>query len=213
VDEQGRIFWRIGALFAKRSHAEERHRGRGGVRWRLLELLNIYRILVATVTIIVAVTPPVATALEISAPTAVLVAGIAYFALGLLAIPTLAREWPNLWLQSQIEPILDLLAAAVIVQATGANLGILAAMLVPPAVVSASAAKIRTQAVFFAALAALTVLAAAVGAQLGDKLPIAIYTEAGLFGLGILAVALISHTLATRLLESEGLAFRQRQKL
>lgn len=213
MDGQDRIFWRIGALFAKRSHAEERHRGRGGVRWRLLELLNIYRILVATVTIIVAVTPPVASALHIAAPVAVFIAGVAYFVLGLLAIPTLAHEWPNLWLQSQIEPILDLLAAVVIIQATGANLGILAAMLVPPVAVSAAAAKTRKQAIFFAALAALTVLAAAVGSQVSKTLPIAIYTEAGLFGLGIMAVALVAHTLARRLLESEGLAFRQGQKL
>lgn len=183
------------------------------MRWRLLELLNIYRILVAATTIIVAVTPPITSALDIAAPLAVFGAGLAYMLLGLLAIPTLAHEWPNLWLQSQFEPILDLLAAAVIVQATGANLGILAAMLVPPAAVSAAAAKTRKQAIFFAALAALTVLAAAVGSQLSETLSIAIYTEAGLFGLGIMAVALVAHTLARRLLESEGIAFRQGQKL
>lgn len=183
------------------------------MRWRLLELLNIYRILLASATIIIAVTPQISAALHIAAPLPVAVAGIAYLLLGLLAIPTLAHEWPNLWLQSQLEPIIDLLAAVVIVQATGADLGILAALLVPPVGVSAAAARTRKQAVFFASLAALAVLAAAVGTQLGKTLPIAIYTQAGLFGLGIIAISLVANTLARRLLESEGLAFRQRQTL
>lgn len=212
MDGQGRLFWRIGSIFAKRSSPEERHIGRGGVRWRLLELLNIYRLVVASATIIIAGTPAIAAALQIAAPLAVTIVAIVYFLLGLLAIATLAHERPNLRLQSQVEPILDLLAAAVIVQATGADLGILAAMLVPPTGVSA-AANTRKQAVFFAALAALTVLAAAVGSQIGKALPIAIYTEAGLFGAGILAVSLVANTLARRVLESEGLALTQKQKL
>ncbi|MGH8160566.1 MAG: sensor histidine kinase [Gammaproteobacteria bacterium] len=183
------------------------------MRWRLLELLNIYRILVAGATIIVSVAPPIAHVLQMASPETVRVAGIAYLVFGLIAIHTLARERPNLWIQSQFEPIADLLAGAIIMQATGANLGILAAMLVPPAVVSAAAAKSRVRSVFFAALAALTVLAAAVGSQLSLSLPIAIYTQAGLFGLGILAIALISNTLAVTLLDKESLALTRGRAL
>ncbi|MGH8273667.1 MAG: sensor histidine kinase [Gammaproteobacteria bacterium] len=203
---EGRLFWRIGPIFAKRSTATERHGGRGGVRWRLLELLNIYRIIVAAATIVVAVAPPVARTLQVSSPEAVFAAGIIYLLFALIAIPTLAHERPGLWIQSQLEPIVDLLASAVIVQATGADLGILAAMLASPVAVAAAAATSRKQAVFFAALAALTVLAAAAGSQLSLALPPNIYTEAGLFGLGALALALVSHSLASRLLESEILA-------
>ncbi len=208
-----RLFWRIGPIFAKRTPTSERHRGRGGVRWRLLELLNIYRILIAAATIIVAVTPPIAHELRVASPHTVLVAGIVYLAFGLIAIRTLAREHPSLWVQSQFEPIADLLAGAIIVQATGANLGILAALLVPPAAVSAAAAKNRARSVFFSALAALTVIAAALGSQLSLSLPIAIYTEAGLFGLGIFAIALISNTLAVTLLDKESLALTRGRAL
>lgn len=213
ADGEGRLFWRIAPIFAKRSSAAERHRGRGGVRWRLLELLNIYRIMIAAATIIVALAPPIAHVLQVASPTAVLAAGIVYLLFALVAIPTLAHEHPNLWIQSQFEPIVDLLAAAIIVQATGANLGILAAMLAPPVAVAAAAAKNRKQAIFFAALAALTVLAAAVGSQLSLALPPTIYTEAGLFGIGALALALVSNSLAHSLLESESLAFNRWREL
>jgi two-component system sensor histidine kinase PilS (NtrC family) len=206
ADGKERLFWRIGPIFAKWPPAAGRHTGRGGVRWRLLELLNIYRIVVAAGTIVVAIAPPIARTLHVASPDTVFVAGIAYLAFALIAIPTLARENPPLWFQSQFEPIVDLLAASIIVQATGTDLGILAAMLAAPVAVAAAAAKNRSRAVFFAALAALTVLAAALGSQLSLALPITIYTEAGLFGIGMLALALVAHTLAVSLIESERLA-------
>lgn len=208
-----RTFWGIGAVFAKPAPGKSRHTGRGAVRWRLLELLNIYRILLACIAIVIAATAPVARAFDIHAPGTVLVVGVVYLLFGLATIFTLAHERPGLTIQSQVEPIVDLLAAAIIVQATGADLGILAALLVPPTVVAAAGTRLRKQAIFFAALAALTVIAAAFGSQLSQTLPIAIYTEAGLFGLGILALALIANTLAAKVLESETLAANRGVKL
>ncbi len=209
----GRIFWGIGAVFAKPASGKSRHGGRGAVRWRLLELLNIYRILLACGAIVLASTGPAVQAFHVHSPGVVLIIGIAYLLFGFAVIPALAHEWPGLAIQSQIEPIVDLLAAAVIVQATGADLGILAALAVSPTVAAAAGTRLRKQAVFFAALAALTVIAAALGSQLSETLPIAIYTEAGLFGLGILALALIANMLAAMVLESETLAANRGIKL
>jgi len=201
-----RIFWAIGALFAKTAHVGRRSHQ---VRWRLLEVLNIYRLVVAAAAITIAATPPAARALDLDAPLVVGLTGVAYLLLGLLAIPALARERPPLEVQAQIEPLADLFACAVLVQAVGADLGILASLLVLPVTAAAAASRSTRRAVFFAALAALTVLGAALGTQVGRALPVTLYTEAGLFGLGILTLALIVHGLASRLLESEALAARR----
>lgn len=201
-----RIFWAIGERFAKSGHATA---AGYAVRWHLLELLNIYRLLVAAAAIAIAAAPPAARALQISAPLVVGLAGLGYLLLGLAAIAALAREQPSLEVQAQIEPLADLLAAVVFVQATGADLGILAFMLIVPVTAAAAALRSLRSVVFFAALAALTVLAAAIGTQVGQALPVTVYTEAGLFGLGIFALALITHALAIRLLESETLAARR----
>lgn len=201
-----RIFWGIGAHLAKR---RETSPGSYATRRRLLELLNIYRLLVAGATVTIAAAPPVARALNIDSPLVVGMAGLCYLLLGLFTIAAITKAKPSLEVQSQVEPLVDLVAAAVIVQATGADLGILAFLLILPVITAAATARSARRAGFFAALATLIVLAAALGTQVGRALPVTLYTEAGLFGVGIFVLALIAHALAGRLVESEALATRR----
>ena len=123
-----------------------------------------------------------------------------------MAIAALARRHPGLTVQSALEPLADLFAAVVIVQAVGADLGILAVLLVPPVAVAAACAGGRKRALFFASLATLMLLATVLGNQLGRGLEIIYYTEAGLFGLVTFAVALAAYALARGLSESLALA-------
>ncbi len=184
-------------------------RGERTVRWRLLELLNIYRLILAGSALSVAAAPHMAVALGIRSPRVLAATALFYLLFGLLAIPMLVRERPSLFLQSRLEPLLDLLAAAVLTQAVGVDLAGLALLLVLPVAVGSAAAANRSHAYFPAAAAALLLLTVVLVKNLGGTAFIAGYTAAALLGLGLFALAWLGHFLATRLLASEALAQRR----
>lgn len=198
-----RIFWGIGQVLAKRRRNEILA---AGARWRLLKLLNIYRMLVASASIAVALTPLFARHLDIQAPYVVAVTGSSYLLLGLLSIGLLARQWPSLSIQSELQPLVDLVALIVITQASGAQIPLFVFLLIPPVAVAAASALNLRRAVFFAALCALITLGATLGVGFNQDLAILIYTRAGFFALGLIAVAISAHQMATRLFETEALA-------
>ncbi|HEX5313594.1 MAG TPA: ATP-binding protein [Gammaproteobacteria bacterium] len=198
---------------AKRGAAPTSPRIERALRWRLLELLNIYRLLLAAAIFLVGVVPAFARALALDAPRLTMLAGLVYllFALGLIA--ALGRRRPRLSLQNALEPLTDLFAAIVIVQATGANLGILAVLLAPPVAVAGAGADSRRRALFFASLATLLLLAVVGGRQIGRSLHVLYYTEAALFGIAAFVLALLSHTFARALGASMTLAEHRGQRL
>jgi len=201
-----RIFWGISRLLAKRDHPEILA---APARWRLLKVLNIYRVLVATASISVGFTPLFSYYLHIEAPMVVALSGVGYLLLGLASIALLARAWPGLATQSELQPLLDLIGLAIITQAAGAQLALFAFLLIPPVAVAAASALNLRRAVFFAALCALVVLGATLGAGLSRELAILLYARAGLYALGLLVVAVVAHQMATRLFETEALAERR----
>ena len=211
--EKDRLFWAIAQRFAKRAPDPESAESATAARWRLLALLNLYRMIVAAAFVAIAILPDVSQALNLRAPHITSVTACAYFLFALMVAVAVAYRWPNQRLQSHLEPLVDLVASAIIAQAVGVDLGILAVLVIPAVMVAAAVADSWRGAAFFAALAALTVLGAAVGNQVGSELPPTGLTEAGLFGLAILALALLANALARELLRSQMLAARRGQEL
>ncbi len=198
-----RIFWSISQLLAKRVRPEMRATP---TRWHLLKILNIYRLLVAGTSIVIAVTPITTEYLHLAAPTTIAITGIIYLILGLLSIGFLSYRWPRLGIQAEFQPLLDLIALTVITQAASSDLGIFSFLLIAPVTVAAANALNLRRALFFAALCALTVLGVTLGTGLTQNLAILLYARAGLFALGLLAAAFIAYQLATRLFRTEALA-------
>lgn len=198
-----RIFWGISHVLAKRRRNEILA---AASRWRLLKVLNIYRMLVASAALSVALTPLFAHQLAIEAPSVVAVAAGIYLLLGLVFISSLARKWPGLEIQSELHPLLDLVALTIITQASGAEISLFVFFLIPAVAVAAASALNLRRAVFFAALCALITLGASIGTGISRNLAVLLYARAGLFALGLLAVAVVAHQLATRLFETEALA-------
>ena len=152
-----RIFWGIGRVLAKRRRNEILA---AETRWRLLKVLNIYRMLVASASIAVSLTPLFARHLDIQAPYVVAVTGSSYLLLGLVSIGLLARQWPGLAIQSELQPLLDLVALTIITQGAGAQISLFVFLLIPPVAAAAASALNLRRAVFFAALCALITLRA-----------------------------------------------------
>lgn len=198
-----RIFWGIGRVLAKHRRNEILATE---TRWRLLKVLNIYRMLVASASIAVSLTPLFARHLDIQAPYVVAVTGSSYLLLGLVSIALLARQWPGLTIQSELQPLLDLVALTIITQGAGAQISLFVFLLIPPVAAAAASALNLRRAVFFAALCALITLGATLGAGFSQDLAVLLYTRAGLFALGLIAVAIGAHQMATRLFETEALA-------
>ena len=198
-----RIFWGIGRVLAKNRRNEILA---SGARWRLLKLLNIYRLLVASATIAVSLTPLFARDLDIQAPYVVASTGTIYLFIGLASIAFLARQWPSLAIQSELQPLCDLVALTVITQASGAQISLFAFLLIPPVAVAAASALNLRRGVFFAALSALITIGATIGAGFNQQLAVLMYARTGLFALGLVVVAVIAHQLATRFFETEALA-------
>ncbi|MGH8126772.1 MAG: sensor histidine kinase [Gammaproteobacteria bacterium] len=200
---QDRTFWSISRLLAKRARPEILS---APARWRLLKVLNIYRLVVASASITLAVSSIAVAHLNIEAPVIVVITGILYLALGLSSIGFLSRQWPGLSVQAELQPLLDLVAITVLTQAANADIGIFSFLLIPAVAVAAASALNLRRALFFAALSALIVLGATLGSGFTRTLAVLLYARSGLYALGLLVVAFIAYQLATRLFETEALA-------
>lgn len=198
-----RIFWGISQLLAKRRRNEILA---AASRWRLLKVLNIYRMLVASASVTMALTPLFARQLAIDAPFVVSVTAGAYLLLGLVSIGLLYREWPGLTIQSELHPLFDLVALTIITQSWGAQLSLFVFLLIPPVAVAAASALNLRRALFFAAICALITLGAAIGTGISRDLAVLLYARAGLFALGFLVLAVVAHQMATRMFVTEELA-------
>lgn len=179
------------------------------VRWHLLEILNIYRLLLASAGLSISAAPPVAAALHIQYPLITATASLAYLIVGIGFTVGLVYETPGLEAQSRLEPLTDLAAALVLIEAAGGHLAALAMLLSLPVAVGAAVALRRTQAYFPAAVAALIMLASSLGQRLSGTGSVVDYTAGAMLGGALFALAWLAHFLAARLLASEALARRR----
>lgn len=187
----------------------ERVYGDPELAWRVLGLLNVFRLLVPPVLLAVAVAAPAARNVGAALPGLFHGSLAGMFAAGILCIILLKRRWPDLRLQAYLHVALDVFAVSLLLLASGgieSGLGLL--LIVPVGAVSLLVAS-RT-AVLFAAIATLCVLITQFGFVLAGLADAASFTPAGLLGAVIFIVALAGAPLANRLRESEA-RVRQRE--
>ena len=177
--------------------------------WRVLGLLNVYRLLVPSVLSIVAALAPAPRFLGSTWPEGFAVTSAGMFAAGVLFIVLLKRRWPDLHLQAYLQVAFDISAVVVLLLSSGgveSGLGLL--LIVPTGAISLLV--VHRTAFLIASLAALAVLGQQTALVLYDLADPSAFTQAGLLGGVIFIVALAAAPLATRVRESEALV-RQRE--
>ena len=176
--------------------------------WRVLGLLNIYRLIVPVVLISMQWLAGPEWALVALRPPLFVSACIAYFTLGVLLIIARRLEWTSLRIVTLVNASVDSVALALILYASGGVASGLGILLVLPVAALAILADHR-DAFLIAAVAALAVLVQQVFTVLTDNTPTTDYSAAGVLGAVLFGVALSLWPVANRLRESEALVRRQ----
>lgn len=169
--------------------------------WRVLTLVNLFRLLVAVLLTVMflTITPrrvgQADSALFISATAA-------YFAYAMLSIATVKRRWPEVNIQMVAGLCVDVLAIASLTYASGGTTSGLASLLVLP--IGAMSFVVRQRlALMFAAIAALAVLVQQTLTTLAARGDGSDFASAGIIGALIFIVTLGVGPLARNLRESE----------
>jgi two-component system sensor histidine kinase PilS (NtrC family) len=176
--------------------------------WRVIGLLNLYRLLVPLLLLgMQALAGPVIT-LGPTHPRLFVGACIAYFTAALLLIIARRLAWSSLRIVALVNASVDALAIAFILYAAGgvaSGLGILLALPVFALAVLAD----RRDAFLIAAVAALAVLVQQVFSAVTDATPATDYVTAGLLGAVLFVTSLATWPVAHRLRESNALVLRR----
>jgi two-component system sensor histidine kinase PilS (NtrC family) len=176
--------------------------------WRVLGLLNIYRILVPVVLLSMQWFAAPEWAPVTLRPGAFFSACVIYFTAGVLLIIARFLNWSSLRIVALVNAGVDAVAVALILYASGGVASGLGILLVLPVAALAVLAGHR-DAFLIAAVAALGVLIQQVFVTLNDSTPNTDYTAAGVLGIVLFTIALSLWPVATRLRESEALVRRQ----
>ncbi|NJO12242.1 MAG: PAS domain-containing protein [Gammaproteobacteria bacterium] len=180
----------------------------GDLAWRVLSLLNLYRLLVPIVLVSLHFTAPETSSIGWLKSTLFLTTAALYFSVGILMIAALKVRWPDLSVQAWVHLCVDVLAISLLLYSSGgagSGLGLL--MAIP---VGAISLLLPRRAAFVAAAGAtLALLAQQLAVQLAGYASTADYTAAGVLGVVLFILALSGWPLANQLRESEELV-RQR---
>jgi two-component system sensor histidine kinase PilS (NtrC family) len=176
--------------------------------WRVVGLLNLYRLLVPLVLIVVQALAGPQWALLATRPRLFLSSCIAYLTAAALLIIARRLEWSSLRLVALVNAGVDAAAIALILYASGGVSSGLGILLVLPVGATAVLADNR-DAFLFAAIAAISVLVQQIFVNLDGNAPSTDYTTAGVLGAVLFLIALSAWPIANRLRESEALVRRQ----
>ena len=176
--------------------------------WRVIGLLNLYRVLVPLVLISMQVLAGPQWAPVATRPSLFTSACIAYFTAGVLLVIARRLKWASLRIVALVNAVVDSVAVALILYAGGGISSGLGILLVLPVAALAVLADHR-DAFLIAAVAALGVLVQQVFVTLEDNSPTTDYTAAGVLGVVLFSIALSLWPVASRLRESEALVRRQ----
>jgi two-component system sensor histidine kinase PilS (NtrC family) len=186
----------------------EKTAGDPELAWRVLGLLNLYRLAIPSVLIALALLAALPQTLGATSPPHYFYALVAWFATGVICIGLLKRRWPSLEAQAFIHVAFDIAAVtALLVTSGGAASGAGLLLIMPVAGVSLLLPK--RIATMVAAFAALCVLGQQIMLWFQGVSDSSDLTQAGILGGVILIAALAGAPLAGRLRESEALV-RQR---
>jgi two-component system sensor histidine kinase PilS (NtrC family) len=186
----------------------ERTTGDPELAWRVLGLLNLYRLSVPSVlTVLLALASrPHLQGPEFSSPYFYTLA--AWFATGVICIGLLKRHRPSLGVQAFIHIAFDVVAVTLLLATSAGVASGMGLLLIMP--VAAVSLLMPNRAVaFVAAIAALLILLQQLALSAAGLAPFHELTQAGLLGAVIFIAALAAAPLARRLRESEALV-RQR---
>ena len=176
--------------------------------WRVIGLLNLYRLLVPLVLIAMQGFAGPDWGLASARPTLFLGACIAYFTAAVLLVIARRLKWSSLRIVALVNASVDSLAIGLILYASGGVASGLVILLVLP-VLALTVLAGRRDALLIAAVAALAVLVQQAFVGLIDSAPTTDYVTAGFFGVVLFVIALAMWPVANRLRESEALVRRQ----
>jgi two-component system sensor histidine kinase PilS (NtrC family) len=173
--------------------------------WRVLSVLNLFRILVASALLALFYLLDRPRVIGGAGPLLFLAVGFTYLLASIASVYTLSRRVPAFTIQVIGQTIVDIVAVTALMHASGGIQSGLGNLLV----VSVGAASLTVEsrtAAMFAALAALVVLFEQVLSQLQGATASSDYTATGLLGATLFVVALATQPLARRIRETEALA-------
>jgi two-component system, NtrC family, sensor histidine kinase PilS len=176
--------------------------------WRVIGLLNLYRLLVPLVLLALQSFGGPDWAVVTARPTLLTAACIAYFTAAVLLVIARRLEWSSLRIVALVNATVDALAVGFILYASGGVASGLAILLVLP-VLALTVMASRRDALLIAAVAALAVLVQQVFVGVTSSAPTGDYVTAGVFGAVLFIVALAMWPVANRLRESEALVRRR----
>jgi two-component system, NtrC family, sensor histidine kinase PilS len=176
--------------------------------WRVIGLLNLYRLLVPLVLIAVQALAGPQWALLATRPRLFLSACIAYLTAAALLIIARRLEWSSLRIVALVNAGVDAAAIGLILYASGGVASGLGILLVLPVAATAVLADHR-DAFLFAAVAAIAVLVQQILVSFQEGAPTTDYTTAGVLGAVLFLISLSAWPIANRLRESEALVRRQ----
>lgn len=186
----------------------ERTSGDPELAWRVLGLLNLYRLSVPSVLSVLFALASRPQSLAPEYPSLYFYTLAAWFATGVICIALLKTRWPTLHAQALIHIAFDVIAVtALLLTSKGSSSGVGLLLIMPVAAVSILLPN-RT-ATMVAAAAALCVLGQQLVLSVAGTADPSDLTQAGMLGAVIFIAALAAAPLARRLRESEALV-RQR---
>lgn len=176
--------------------------------WRVIGLLNLYRLLVPLVLLMVQALAGPQWALLATHPRLFISSCIAYLTAAVLMIIARRLKWSSLRLVALVNSGVDAAAIALILYASGGVASGLGILLVLPVAAMAILADHR-DAFLLAAVAAISVLVQQIFVNIDDGAPGTDYTTAGVLGAVLFLIALSTWPIANRLRESEALVRKQ----
>ncbi|MGB9428618.1 MAG: HAMP domain-containing sensor histidine kinase [Gammaproteobacteria bacterium] len=175
--------------------------------WRLLRLLNAYRLLVAVLVILV-YSSGSSRLMGENNPHLFLWTGIIYLGYGVLTGFSLYKRQPGFVLQAQIQLVADIIAVSLLMHASGGPVSGLGGLLFVFIVANSVLIPWRTS-LIYAAVATLVILSDHTYMVLYGPAAPAGYIQAGLIGLILFIAATSGSYLGRRLRESEALAVQR----
>ena len=173
--------------------------------WKALQYLNIYRLFLALIIVtlnILDITPQPLGEHDIDL---LKISAVFYLVYGLVNVFTIHNQRPRFSIQLYFQVLVDIIIITFMMHASGGAGSGLGALLVVAVAGGSLLAGGRTAA-FFAAIAALAVLLDQLYTILEGGMPSTSYTQAGLLGVTFFITAMLGHTLASRMKDSEALA-------
>ena len=176
--------------------------------WRVIGLLNLYRLLVPLVLLSMQSLSGAGWELVAARPRLFVSACITYFTAAVLLIIARRLQWSSLRIVALVNATVDALAIGFILYASGGAASGLGILLVLPVFALTVLAGPR-DALLIAAVAALAILVQQVFVGMTNVSAPTDYIAAGVFGAAVFLVALATWPVANRLRESEALVRRQ----